>query len=199
MNNNINNKEEAEAERLRQRLASIRLLAMDVDGVLTDGTLAYDSGGGEQKRFHVADGLGLVLLRQVGIEIAWISGRASVPMERRARELGVRHVMQGVRDKSKTLREVCSALAIPLEETAYIGDDWNDLPALAIAGVGVAVANAVEEVKQAAAIITRDAGGQGAVREVCMRLIEARGVRAVCLQNYLALLAEPGEGGMAGQ
>ena len=195
----MNSSKEAEAERLRQRLASIRLLAMDVDGVLTDGALSYDSEGAEHKRFHVADGLGLVLLRQLGVEIAWISGRASDPVERRARELGVRHVMQGVRDKSKALRELCSALAIPLGATAYIGDDWNDLPALAIAGVGIAVANAAEEVKQAAAIVTCDAGGQGAVREVCMRLIEARGVRDSCLKNYLASLVEPAADGMAGQ
>src|SRR5262249_24725986 len=115
---------------------------MDVDGVLTDGALIYDSQGGELKRFHVSDGLGIVLLQQIGIEVAWLSGRAHHGVERRAKELGVTLVLQGVRDKHLALQRLSDDTGIPLAATGYIGDDWNDLPALEIAGVPIATANA---------------------------------------------------------
>lgn len=191
---------------LNERLAAVRLLAMDVDGVLTDGTLGYDSAGSEQKRFHVADGLGLVLMRQAGIEIAWITGRGGAAVERRAQELGVQHLVQGARDKRAALLRMCADLAIPtvvpLSGVAYIGDDWNDLTALAIADVAISVADACEEARTAAHIVTRRGGGQGAVREVCEWILDARGERQSRLSFYLASLAEPpadAERGQAGQ
>jgi 3-deoxy-D-manno-octulosonate 8-phosphate phosphatase (KDO 8-P phosphatase) len=198
----MNHTDKTELTRLQERLARIRLLAMDVDGVLTDGTFAYDSEGGEHKSFHVADGLGIVLLRLTGIEVAWISGRASAIVERRGQELGIRHIVQGVRDKNRALRALCDSLAMPLEEVAYIGDDWNDLPALQIVGVAIATANAAEEVKRAADFVTYHAGGQGAVREVCMQLIDACGSRETCLKRYIVSLSEAEEKeseGRAGQ
>ncbi len=184
---------------LNERLAHARLLAMDVDGVLTDGTIVYDTQGGEQKRFHVADGLGLVLLRLQGIEVAWITGRSSTLVERRARELGVTQVVQGVRDKGVALRQCCESLRVAVAEVAYIGDDWNDLPAFALAGVRIAVANAAPEVKERADIITLHMGGQGAVREVCDKLLEARGERESCLRTYLQSLKEPANREHSGQ
>lgn len=180
---------------LKERLAGIRLLAMDVDGVLTDGTLGFDSEGREHKRFHVADGLGLVLVRQIGVEVAWITGRASAIVERRARELGIRHVLQGTRDKRAALLRLCAGLfppdGLPLAAVAYIGDDWNDLPALCIAGVAISVPNGASEAQAAAHLVTQRLGGQGAVREVCEWILEAKGQRQSCLAAYLASLQEP--------
>lgn len=175
-------------------LTQVRLLAMDVDGVLTDGTLDYDSQGGLHKRFHVADGLGLVVLAQMGIPIAWITGRADAVVERRAAELRVEHLLQGVRDKGRALERLGASLNIPCAGIAYIGDDWNDLPAFAIAGVRLAVANAVVEVKQRADAVTLASGGAGAVREVCAALLKARGLQTQSLEVYLASLREA-EGG----
>ena len=176
---------------LKIRLAQIRLLAMDVDGVLTDGTFAYDNQDGESKRFHVADGLGIVLLRMRQIEVAWISGRRSAIVERRARELGVANVVQGIRDKRVALHQLAESLDVPLSATAYMGDDWNDLPAFEASGVRIAVANAVKEVRERADVVTRHCGGQGAVREACEMLLEARGEREACLQAYLKSLEIP--------
>ena len=191
---------------LNERLAAVRLLAMDVDGVLTDGTLGYDSAGSEQKRFHVADGLGIVLMRQAGVEIAWITGRGGAAVERRAQELGVRRLVQGARDKRAALLRLCADLAmptaVPLAGVAYIGDDWNDLGALALADVAISVGDACEEARAAAHIVTKRNGGQGAVREVCELILDARGERQSCLAAYLASLAEPpadSERGQTGQ
>ena len=190
----------------KERLAGIRLLAMDVDGVLTDGTLSFDSEGREHKRFHVADGLGLVLMRQIGVEVAWITGRASAIVERRAGELGIRHVVQGVRDKRAALLRLCADMSppdgLPLAAVAYIGDDWNDLSALSIAGAAISVPNGAEEAQAAAHLVTRRAGGHGAVREVCEWILEAKGQRQLCLAAYLASLQEPPsehERGQSGQ
>src|SRR5262249_42503259 len=107
--------------------ARTHLLAMDVDGVLTDGTLGFDSAGMEQKRFHVADGLGLTLMRLIGIKTAWISGRANLAVERRAAELKIDYLVQDARDKGVALAHLAAVLNLKQEEIAFIGDDWNDL------------------------------------------------------------------------
>lgn len=179
----------AERTELKERLAQVRLLAMDVDGVLSDGSVAYDSDGGEQKRFHVSDGLGLVVLKQAGIPCVWISGRSHAGVERRGAELRVFRVLQGVRDKQAALQQLSAETGIALQETAYIGDDWNDLPAFRIVGIRIAVANAAIEVKTAADLVTNALGGHGAVREVCMALLDARGIREQVLQGYLRSLS----------
>jgi 3-deoxy-D-manno-octulosonate 8-phosphate phosphatase (KDO 8-P phosphatase) len=181
------------------KLARIRLLAMDVDGVLTDGTIAFDSSGGQSKRFQVADGLGLVVLRQAGILIAWVSGRADAVVVRRAEELQIAHLLQGVRDKGAALEQLRTDLGLARDEIAYIGDDWNDLLAFDAVGTRIAVANAVEEVKAQADLVTQARGGEGAVREVCDALLEARGIREASLKTYLESLRGSGESRLSGQ
>ena len=173
---------------LRERLRSIRLLAMDVDGVLTDGSVIYDSEGRELKSFNVSDGLGIVLLRRCDIKVAWISGRKSAIVEKRGRELGVDVLLQGVYDKRLALADACNLLDIPQDAVAYVGDDWNDLPAFAFAGVCIAVANAVDEIKEAADVITQNYGGKGAIREVCNSILAAQERRQACLESYLTSL-----------
>ena len=177
------------AGELRGRLAKVRLLAMDVDGVLTDGTLGY-SERDEIKRFHVADGLGLTSLRLMGYTVAWISGRESAAVSRRAAELKIPHLLSGARDKAASLRKLLPQTGIALEQTAYIGDDWNDLPAFEVVGIAIAVANAAPEVQCRADWITKREGGQAAVREVCDALLEATGRREAALDAYLTMLRD---------
>ena len=176
-------------DELRGRLANVRLLAMDVDGVLTDGTLGY-SERDEIKRFHVADGLGLTALRLMGYTTAWISGRESAAVARRAAELKIPYLLAGARDKAQAVRELMAQTGHSTEKIAYIGDDWNDLPAFAVTGVRIAVLDAASEVLARADGITQRAGGQGAVREVCDALLEAAGRRDAALDAYLSLLRE---------
>jgi len=168
---------------------------MDVDGVLTDGSLLYDTHGAELKRFHVSDGLGIVLLRQAAISVAWLSARTNPIIEHRATELKVPYVLQGTRNKGLALRELGDKLKIEMSAIAYIGDDWNDLPAFEAAGIRIAVSNAAPELLAAADIVTERPGGSGAVREVCERLLDARGQRAASLKAYLETLTEPPSGG----
>ena len=169
-------------------LADIRLLAMDVDGVLTDGTLGCRSDGSEEKRFHVHDGLGLALITSIGIDVAWISGRVNPAVERRASELGVGRLLQGIRDKRTALQEMAQEAGLSAHEIAYIGDDWNDLGAFAACGVKIAVANARREVRDRADFVTHAPGGHGAVREVCDALLDARHLSAQVLEDYLRSL-----------
>jgi 3-deoxy-D-manno-octulosonate 8-phosphate phosphatase (KDO 8-P phosphatase) len=161
---------------------------MDVDGVLTDGAIAYDDAGHEQKRFSVADGLGLVVVQQIGIRTAWISGRLHKGVERRATELGITVNCQGVHDKRTAIAEICDRLKVSLNEVAYVGDDWNDIPVLEAVGCPIAVANAAMEVKSTARFVTQRRGGEGAVREVCEMILEARSMRSDALKHYLASL-----------
>ncbi|TVR52559.1 MAG: HAD family hydrolase [Puniceicoccaceae bacterium] len=157
-----------------ERWAKIRLFAMDVDGVLTDGTVQVSSAGHESKGFSVLDGLGLSRVRDAGIELAWISGRHSGATTRRAEELKVPHLIQGRKDKRAALDELLRALAIAPEEAVYMGDDDIDIPAMELAGIGVAVPDAMGPVLAAANWVTRRGGGRGAVREVCDLLLAAR-------------------------
>jgi 3-deoxy-D-manno-octulosonate 8-phosphate phosphatase (KDO 8-P phosphatase) len=154
--------------------ARIRLFAMDVDGVLTDGTVSISSDGTETKRFAIIDGLGLVLLRLSGLELAWISGRLSATSTLRAAELKIPHVILGRHDKLAALSELAAALGIPLRDCAYMGDDIIDAPAIAAAGIGISVPTALPAALAAAGYVTRRLPGNGAVREVCDLLLEAR-------------------------
>jgi 3-deoxy-D-manno-octulosonate 8-phosphate phosphatase (KDO 8-P phosphatase) len=178
---------------LLERLASIRLLVMDVDGVLTDGRIGYDSAGNELKWFHVADGLGLTTLKLISVPIAWITGRSSPIVARRAAELGVSHLMQGVRDKRAALSALLKDLGLAPEQAAYIGDDWNDLPAFEAAGLRIAVANAAPELRARADYVTVRSGGDGAVREVCNLLLRARMSDDEALERYFSMLCESEE------
>jgi 3-deoxy-D-manno-octulosonate 8-phosphate phosphatase (KDO 8-P phosphatase) len=154
----------------------VRLLVLDVDGVLTDGRLFYGPKGESLKAFHVRDGHGIKQVAAAGITVAIISGRKSPAVLRRARGLGIRHVTQGASDKLVALRKLAKARGVDLEDCVCVGDDTPDAPILAAAGIGVAVADAHQDALDAADLVTTRAGGQGAVREVCDWLMAARKV-----------------------
>lgn len=157
------------------RLDTIKLIAFDVDGVFTDGRFYLSDDGCESKAFNTQDGFGIRQLVRAGMAVAIISGRQSQAVERRMAELGVTHVVQGCKDKVAAFNDIISELAIPLEDTAYVGDDVPDLALLQHAGFSFAVANAVDEVKAYCDVTTEAAGGFGAVREICDLLLEAAG------------------------
>jgi len=166
----------------------IRLLALDVDGVLTDNGIylgPVDGQAVELKRFDVQDGLGHVLMRTAGIPVAWVSARHSEATTQRARELRVEDVLQ-VRgpDKLEAMGALLARRGIAWEDAAFVGDDLADLQVLRRVGLPIAVANAVEEVKAVAAYVTRTPGGHGAVREVVEMLLKARGRWTELLERY---------------
>jgi 3-deoxy-D-manno-octulosonate 8-phosphate phosphatase (KDO 8-P phosphatase) len=160
--------------RFQPLLARVRMLVLDVDGVLTDGRLFYGPKGEMLKAFHVRDGHGIKQVAAAGITVAIISGRKSAAVLRRAKELGIRHVTQGASDKLGALRKLAKARRVSLEECACVGDDTPDAPILAAAGVGVAVADAHQDALAVADLVTTRPGGHGAVREVCDWLMAAR-------------------------
>jgi 3-deoxy-D-manno-octulosonate 8-phosphate phosphatase (KDO 8-P phosphatase) len=153
---------------------AIRLLVLDVDGVLTDGRLYFGARGEALKVFHVRDGAGIVQLRRAGIAVVVISGRRSSMVATRCRELGVRHVHQGVRDKLTVLKRLCARLKVPLAACACVGDDLPDLPLLRAVALSFAVADAHVSVRRAARFVTALPGGAGAVRAVGDRLLARR-------------------------
>ena len=154
--------------------ARIRLLVLDVDGVLTDGRLWFGADGEVVKSFHVRDGVGIRAVHGAGIDVAIISGRRSPAVERRAAELGIRHVRQGCDNKAEALRSLTAELGIAPASVACVVDDTPDLPMMALVALPIAVADAHRDVLAAAHHVTRAAGGAGAVREVCDMLIDAR-------------------------
>jgi 3-deoxy-D-manno-octulosonate 8-phosphate phosphatase (KDO 8-P phosphatase) len=160
--------------RATPRASRIRLLVLDVDGVLTDGGLFVSASGEEAKRFHVHDGLALVAARKAGLQIAILSARASAAVTRRMTELGVGEVHQGVTDKAAALDALRERLGLAVGEVAMMGDDLPDLPAMACAGLALAPANAAAEVKRAAHWVARRRGGDGAVREAVEMLLKSR-------------------------
>ena len=152
----------------------VKLLVLDVDGVLTDGRLFYGAKGELLKAFHVRDGHGIKQVSGAGITVAIISGRKSEAVLRRARGLGIKHVYQGVDDKLAALHKLARSLKVSLEHCACVGDDTPDAPILDACGLGVAVADAHADALAAADIETTRPGGHGAVREVCDWLMAAR-------------------------
>lgn len=160
---------------LETRTALIRLLALDVDGVLTDGLIYYGNNGEELKTFNIKDGLGIKLLQKAGIHVAIITGRQSDIVLRRAGELGILDVIQGREDKYHALLELCERHDLRLEQCAYMGDDLPDLAAILAAGLGMTVANASAAVLDAADWRSAHNGGCGAVREACEFILSARG------------------------
>ncbi|MDE2305417.1 MAG: HAD-IIIA family hydrolase [Gammaproteobacteria bacterium] len=156
-------------------LARIRLLTLDVDGVLTDGRLYYGARGESLKVFHVRDGHGIKLLQAAGVAVAVISGRRSAAVARRMRELGVRSVVQACDDKAAALATLCRRMEISPLEVACIGDDTPDLPLMAAAGFAAAPADAHPLVLAAAHWVANNRGGRGAVRELCDAILRARG------------------------
>jgi 3-deoxy-D-manno-octulosonate 8-phosphate phosphatase (KDO 8-P phosphatase) len=156
------------------RWASIRLFAMDVDGILTDGTVQIHSNGEESKGFSILDGLGIVRLNRAGIAVAWISGRSSQATTMRATELKIPHLIQGRTDKLTALQEIAHQLQLGAEQCAYMGDDIVDASAIAWAGVGATVADAMPAAIEAADYIAIRPAGRGAVREVCEHILTAQ-------------------------
>lgn len=167
------------------RAKRIRLIAFDVDGVMTDGTLFLADDGQEYKGFNSLDGHGLKMLKASGIELAIITGRSSRVVEYRAKNLGIDIVHQGAHDKLVVYEALCRELDLPCEDTAYMGDDVVDLPVMRRAGLALTVPAAPDLVKAYSHYTTQRAGGQGAVREVCELLMRAQGTLDAALAPYL--------------
>jgi len=163
---------------------NIRLLILDVDGVLTDGSIILDNKDNEFKVFHVRDGHGIKMLIRAGIYVAIITGRYSKVVERRAHELGITEVYQKSHDKRIAYRQLVEKYSIDEKEVAYIGDDIVDIPLLKRSGFPVVVADADDEVKAVAAMITKNRGGKGAVREICDFLLKAKGLWEDIIDEY---------------
>jgi 3-deoxy-D-manno-octulosonate 8-phosphate phosphatase (KDO 8-P phosphatase) len=162
-------------EALAARCRALRLVVSDVDGVLTDGTVLLLPDGGEAKAFHIRDGLAVVLAHRAGLRTALLSGRSSEAVSRRARELGIGIVRQGVSDKAAAFAEILAAEGLRSQEAAYIGDDVNDLPAMVQAGLSAAPADAAFEVRAQAYMVTDARGGRGCFREFVEAILRARG------------------------
>jgi len=171
---------------LRERASRIRMLILDVDGVMTDGKLYFDHAGNEMKAFDTRDGMGIKSLQRAGIEVAVITGRQSGAVTHRMAQLGIRHVYQGREDKLDVFLELLGISGLDAAQVCYAGDDWIDLPVLLRAGLAVSVADGEEYVKRQAHWITRRNGGDGAVREICNLILAAQQKDQTILDEILA-------------
>ncbi len=172
-------------ETVRQRAENIRLLALDVDGVLTDGSLLYNEAGEQLKRFNALDGHGLKMLKQSGIRVALITGRSGPIVTRRAADLGIALVYQDARNKGQLISTVASENGFTLDQIAYIGDDIIDLQAMQKVGLAVSVPHAPIYIQQAAHWVTSVQGGYGAARELADVILAAQGLLGPFLQGSL--------------
>ena len=166
----------------------IRLLVCDVDGVFTDGRLQFFADGDaiiEGKSFSILDGFGVKLLQESGVVVALITGRRSPVVAHRAREMGIRHCAEGVEDKKAAWSALLTALSLRSEQSAYVGDDWPDLPVIRACGLGITVPNAPELMRRHADHVTHAPGGGGAVREVCELIMAAQGTLEGRLEAWL--------------
>jgi len=170
---------------MKADFADIQMLALDVDGVLTDGTLLVHADGSESKIFNTLDGHGIRMWQRAGLKVALLSGRASEPTKHRAEQLKIEYVFQDCRNKLPVFEEFLVQLGLGPEAVAYIGDDLTDLPVIRYVGFGVAVANAVDEVKQYADYVTTRPGGNGAVREVIEYILRKTGKWQELMNRYL--------------
>jgi len=164
--------------------SKIRMLVLDVDGVLTDAGLYYDPDGRELKRFNAQDGLGIKILLRLGIQVGVITGLKSKAVAARMEKLGVTEYAEGIDQKLPVLDVMRSKHNLSWDEIAYVGDDWIDLPAFAKVGLPIAVANAQPEVKERAVHITQASGGNGAVREVVRLILTAQGKISTALAHW---------------
>ncbi len=170
---------------LLQQAKKITLLLLDVDGVLTDGTLLYTDDTSESKAFHTQDGFGLRLLKEAGVATGIITARKSAVVARRAEELKINYLFQGAKNKLTAFNEIITVSGKSAEQIAYMGDDWLDLVLFSKVGLAISPANGVAEVQQAAHFVTPQSGGAGAVRNVCDLLLAAKGMTKQLLQHYL--------------
>ena len=168
------------------RCRPIELILSDVDGVLTDGGIWYDNQGVELKGFHIRDGLGIKVWQRAGFKFGVLTARTSHIVKLRAGELGIDLVRQGFEDKLPVAQEILRERGLSPEQVCYIGDELTDLPVIRFVGLGVAVADAAEEVRAAAAHTTRTSGGHGAVRELVETILKAKGRWDDVIQRYLA-------------
>ena len=167
-----------------ERARRVKLLVLDVDGVLTDGRIVMDEEGREVKLFHVRDGHGIKMLLRAGVEVALFSGRTSEAVKRRAEDLGVRYLFQGLHNKVAPFEELKERLELEDDEVCFVGDDLVDIPLLRRVGLPVVVGDGVEEAKRWALYITELPGGKGAVREVCELILKAQGKWEGLLKRY---------------
>ena len=170
----------------KKRAQAIRLLLLDVDGVLTDGRIVYDGRGQELKSFDIKDGQGIKLLQQAGLKVGILSGRKSSAVNLRARELGIDLLLQKALDKAKAMEKIIRKGNIRAEQICFVGDDLVDLPVFSWVGFAVAVADSVKEVKENAHYITHCPGGRGAVREVCELILKVQGKWEAVTQKYFS-------------
>ena len=166
--------------------AEIKLLVLDVDGVLTDGTITINADGSESKSFNSLDGHGMRMWQRAGLKIALLSGRTSEPTQHRAGQLKIEYVFQDCHDKLPVLKKLLEQLSLEPQQVAFIGDDVPDLPVLRYAGFAAAVANAVDEVKECADYVTNLPGGFGAVREVIEYILKKSGKWQELMERYLS-------------
>lgn len=169
---------------VQERLKRIRLLLLDVDGVLTNGAIIYNDDGQEVKSFHARDGLGLRMLMNAGIQIGIITGRRAPALIHRCNNLGIDLIFDNVEDKSAALTAITEKLGMDAAEIAFIGDDLPDLPILKRVGLSAAVADACREVKASAHIVTLTQGGRGAVRELSEAILKAKGLWHDIVAHY---------------
>ena len=170
---------------MNQLSEKAKCLISDVDGVMTDGLLFLDNHGNELKAFQVQDGMGLKLLMSAGIEVAVITTSQNAVIDNRMQQLGITHYFKGQVDKRQAFETLKIKLGFTNEQFAYIGDDLPDLPIIQAVGLGVAVGNAVQEVKEFAAWTTALTGGKGAIREVCDLILKAQDLQHYALEKYL--------------
>jgi 3-deoxy-D-manno-octulosonate 8-phosphate phosphatase (KDO 8-P phosphatase) len=164
--------------------SAVRLLLLDVDGVLTPGDVIYDDHGVQIKTFHVRDGLGIRMLMDAGIRVGIITGRKSMALAHRCENLGIDILYQGVKDKTVVLKGVLDQTGVPARETAYMGDDLPDLAVMKKVGIPIAVADACKEILECAMHITTRKGGQGAVREICEAILKAKGLWPEVIKRF---------------
>jgi len=163
----------------------IQLLVLDVDGVLTDGSLVINADGSESKTFNALDGHGIKMWRRAGLKVAFLSGRKSEPTAHRAKQIGADFCLEECHDKLEAFENLIRQAGLSAEQTAFIGDDLPDLPVIRCAGFSAAVANAVEQARKSADYVTKKSGGSGAVREVIEYILKKNGKWQELLKRYL--------------
>ncbi len=171
--------------KIENKLKLVKLLILDVDGVLTDGGIIYNNDFVETKIFNVKDGLGIKLLMKAGIDVCIATGRSSEALYRRCQDLDIIHIFDGLSDKTSILAIISKKLDVSAEEIAFVGDDLPDIPLMKLTGLAIAVADANEEVKKTADAVTEAKGGAGAVRELCEAILKAKSLWNETLRHYL--------------
>jgi len=169
---------------IKEKLCKIKLLILDVDGVMTDGKIIMDDGGRELKSFNVRDGHGIKILQRYGVAVAILTGRKSKVVEFRAKDLEIKDVYQGALNKKEVFEKILKKRKLSADETAYLGDDIVDIPVLKRAGFSAAVADALDVVKKSVDYVTKNRGGDGAVRELCEMILQAQGKWPEVAERY---------------